>query len=198
VTALVITVVIGICSTIFASVTAPILLARRTEQMHREDMLADYQRQDRVAAEAAKVAAVTAQTAAAAHSAAIEAHQAASAISVQAAVNAGRLDVANSKLDVIHGLVNSNYSAAMQSQLDALVNSAALMREVIDLKKGGGAEPSQESVIALADTESKITDLRASIADRLAQAESIAGRAAVAVASAQDAAEAARAKAVPR
>jgi hypothetical protein len=191
VTALVITVVIGICSTIFASVTAPILLARRTEQMHREDMLADYQRQDKVAAQVA--AASTAALRAAA-----DAHQSATVIGEHTAATAVRLDDANSKLDVIHGLVNSNYSAAMQSQLDALVTSAALMREVVDLKRAGGAEPSQESVIALGDTEAKIAELRAGIADRLKQAETIAGRAAVAVASAQDAAEAARAKAVPR
>jgi hypothetical protein len=182
--AVIVTLVISVAGVIFASITAPLILAHRTERMHREDMLSDYQRQDKVAA-AAKAATEAAQMSAA-------------AIKEHTEVTVVKLDDANQKLDVIHGLVNSNMSGAMQSELDALVTSAAMMREVIDLKRAARQEPSEEAVKALHDTEAKIAKLRVAMNDRLKQAETIASRAAEAAAAATLASEAAEKKAVPR
>jgi len=203
VTALVITAVLGICSAIFASITAPLILAHRTERMHREDMLSDYQRQDKVAAaaaETARAAATQVRDVAAQAAEAASILQAAQAESIRrtdevarlaeqhAARTGAKLDDTNSKLDIIHGLVNSTLSAALQSELDALVTSLAMMNEVIDLKRGGGHEPTAEAVIALQDTEAKITELKGTLADRLKQAEAIAAHAATAAAAATEAA----------
>jgi hypothetical protein len=185
--AVVVTLVVSVAGVIFASITAPLILAHRTERMHREDMLADYQRQDKVA-EAAAAAVKAAQVSAA-------------AIRQHIAVTVVKLDNANVKLDVIHGLVNSTLSAALQSELDALTTSLAMMREVITLKQRGGQEPAAEAVIAIQDTEAKIAELKATLADRLQQAESLAGDAAAAVAArtaeTQAAADAATARQMP-
>jgi predicted metal-dependent hydrolase len=67
----------------------------------------------------------------------------------------------------------------------------------MDLKKTAGREPTKEAVIALQATEAKIAEIRATLADRLEQAETIAGRAAVKVASASDATKTAQEKAKP-
>ena len=48
--------IIVICVAIFTSVTAPLLIAHRTERMHRDDREADWARQDEVAAKAAEAA----------------------------------------------------------------------------------------------------------------------------------------------
>jgi hypothetical protein len=211
-----ITLVLGICSSIFASITAPLILARRTErmhqedmarteQLHREDLFADYQRQDKVAkaaAETARAAAAEAREVAAQAAEAARLLQAAQAETIArtdevARLTAEQADSTNGKLDVIHELVNSAFSAALASQLDALVTSLAMMREVIDLKRSAGHEPTEEAVIALQATEAKIAELRATLADRLQQAEEIAALAATAVAATETAAKAAQAKAVP-
>jgi len=207
-----ITAVIGICTAIFASITAPMILARRTErmhqedmlrteQMHREDQLADYQRQDKVAAEVRVVAAQAAEAARILQEAQSESirrtDEVARLAAEQAEATTGKLDETNGKLDVIHGLVNSAMTAALQSELDALVTSLAMMREVMDLKKGGGREPAGEAVIAFQATEAKISELRATLADRLKQAEVLAQRAHTAADKAEDAVKAAQAKAVP-
>jgi hypothetical protein len=166
--AVIVTLVISVAGVIFASITAPLILAHRTERMHREDMLSDYQRQDAVA-KAAKEASDAA-------------HKVGMAIQAHTEVTVTKLDKANVKLDVIHGLVNSTLSAALQSELDALTTSLAMMNEVVALKTHSGQEPAAEALIAIDDTEAKIAELRATLADRLQQAESIADRAALAAA----------------
>jgi len=186
------------CVAIFSSITAPLILARRTERMHREDQLADYKRQDEVAKEAKETAIAMAvqqdviiRQQKDATGAARVRDEAARRL---AATTAKSVD---DKLDVLHGLANSTLSAALESELGALETSLAMMNEVIDLKKAAGIEPTREAVIAIQSTEAKIAELRATLADRLQQAETIAGRAAVAVASAQDATKSAKGKAKP-
>jgi hypothetical protein len=208
----VVTLAVGIVTAIFASITAPLILAHRTERMHREDQLADYQRQDKVAAAAAATAkAAAAQVAGIAEQAvkAASVLQAAQAETIrrtdevarltaqQAAKAEAKLDDHSGKLDVIRGLVDGAMTAALQSELDALLTSLAMMREVMDLKKSGGHDPTPQAITALHATEAKIAELRVTIADRLRQAEAVADRAAAAAAAAGDAAETATAKAVP-
>ena len=72
----------------------------------------------------------------------------------------------NTKLDVIHTLVNSNMTAAMQSELDAITRELAMMLEVIELKKANGLEPSKKALAALDTTQSKLTELTNQLEDR--------------------------------
>jgi len=183
---------------IFSSITAPLILAHRTERMHREDQLADYQRQDEVAKEAKE----TAFAMAAQQDVIIRQQKDATEAARVRDGHAEKLAAAvaksvDDKLDVLHGLANSTLSAAIESELGALETSLAMMNEVIDLKKAAGIEPTREAIIAMQATGAKIAELRATLADRLNQAETIAGRAAVALASAADATKSAKEKAKP-
>lgn len=81
----------------------------------------------------------------------------------QDAVAARTAAVTNGKLDVIHGLVNSNLTAALSAELDAKEALLVLLRRVRVL------EPSHEIDATLDATEAKIAELRATLDDRLAQ-----------------------------
>lgn len=74
------------------------------------------------------------------------------------------------KLEVIHTLVNSNMTAAMDAELHATEREYAMMLEVIDLKKTAGVEPTRTVLDQVAATEAKIAELRATMEDRLNQA----------------------------
>lgn len=126
------TLAVSVVVAIFASITAPLILAARTERMHREDREANWARQDELAAKT------------------------------------------NGKLDVIHTLVNSQLTAAMQSELDAIVRELAMMLEVIELKKAAGFEPTPDALAALAAAQAKIAELTAALEDR-AKAQERAG-----------------------
>jgi len=76
------------------------------------------------------------------------------------------------KLEVIRVDVNSNMTAAMQGELDSAILSAALMRELIQLHRDAGREPSAETLATLKATDDKISELRAKIGDRLPPPES--------------------------
>ncbi|MGA2412710.1 MAG: hypothetical protein ABSG46_20295 [Candidatus Binataceae bacterium] len=79
----------------------------------------------------------------------------------------------NSKLDVIHALVNSNMTTAMQSELDATVRELAMMREVVALNGAAGRPPSEESLGAIDATQTKINELKAALADRAEAAQRV-------------------------
>jgi len=117
--------------------------------MHREDREAEWARQDELAARAAK---------------------AQKDLSEQAAKAARMLrdtaDETHSKLDVINTLVNGNMTAAMHSEYDAVARELAVMREIMELKKANGLEPSTAVLMAIAATETKLNELRAALEDR--------------------------------
>jgi cell division septation protein DedD len=77
----------------------------------------------------------------------------------------------NTKLDTIHTLVNSNMTAAMQSEFDATVRELAMMLEVIELKKSGGLDPSVDAKAAVEITQLKIAELKAQLEDRYKSTE---------------------------
>lgn len=146
--------VIGLVSLIVSSIIAPSIVAVLMRKLSRDEKNADaaaakairdedHERQDRVAREVREVK----ETAAVA------------------------TVVTNGKLDVIHTLVNSSMTAALQSELDAIVRELAMMNEVIALHKAAGREPSKQALAALLSTDSRITELRASLAERAKQAE---------------------------
>jgi len=167
----IIAIVVSILTAVFASITAPLILAHRTERMHREDRLADYERQDKVARAAEQTATdlIASQKKIA--------DQASEAASLLLAANervAQTAQVTNGKLDVIHTLVNSNMTAAMQSEYDATVRELAMMREVLELKEAAGREPGPEAQAAIAATEVKLAELAAALEDRAEAAIRIA------------------------
>lgn len=72
----------------------------------------------------------------------------------------------NDKLDVIHTLVNSNMTSAMQSELDATMRQLALMHEVVELRRADGQAPTSVALDAITDTEAKVAEMRAVLEDR--------------------------------
>jgi len=72
----------------------------------------------------------------------------------------------NGKLDLIHTLVNSNMTAAMQAEYDATVRLLAMMKELVAVKEAVGHKPSAVATKAIADTEDRVQELRAALNDR--------------------------------
>lgn len=161
--AVIATLVVSICVAIGASITAPLILARQAEKMRRQDREADWDRQDEVARRAANA---TATVAASQKRIADQAAKAAEALLEANAKVAATADETNGKLDVIHALVNSQMTAAMQSEYDATVRELAMMQEVIGLRRAAGHEPSQEALLAAEATQAKIAELAARLEDR--------------------------------
>lgn len=157
-------------------------------QQHREDRAAEWARQDEVAARAEQarrdLAAVqeatanrAAEAAAALMAAQKESIDAQKEVARQAAVAADLLVENNKlvaetaretgrKLDTIHTLVNSNMTAAMQAEHDAVKRELAMMREVMELRRAGGQEPGDDTIAAIGATEAKLRDLAAALAER--------------------------------
>ncbi len=135
----------------------PILMARQTAKAAAESLTAATVRADELANRVAAVA-----------------NQAAKAADLLA-VNTGKVAEAtkmtSDKLDIIHTLVNSSMTKAMQSEYDATVRELAMMHEVIALKRLGGQEPSIMAMSAIAATEEKLSELKAVLKDRLKQAQ---------------------------
>lgn len=71
-----------------------------------------------------------------------------------------------SKLDEIHTLVNSNMTAALESELSAHKASLALLEETITLKNDLGTAPSRETLKRVQDIKRKIAELEAKLRDR--------------------------------
>jgi hypothetical protein len=124
---------------VLTSVVAPVLIAWQQHRNRLEEKREDRAREDEVAAK-------------------LQASQ---------TLVSDRTDITNRKLDKIHVLVNSNMTAAMQSELDAKIETAAIMRELIELRRATDKEPSAASLKALATIDGKIAELRAQLDDRL-------------------------------
>lgn len=134
---------------IFASITAPMILAWRTQVMAREDREADWARQDKVAAEARAAAE----------------NVAAQLLSAEEHASAAE-EKTHEKLDVIHVLVNSNMDAAMQGELDAVRRELAMTREVAALTRAAGREPAVRLLGAIEAAGLRIAALEAQLAER--------------------------------
>lgn len=150
------------CSAMVSGVIGPLVLAGITGRHQRIEKQSDYARQDIVAAraEAANTILLRKQD----------------EVAKQLVESNIRRDVSAketiTKLDTIHGLVNSNLTTALQSQYEAKISELALMREVIDLKEVAGRKPSIETLAAADAIEAKIKELRATLVDRAKQAAS--------------------------
>jgi hypothetical protein len=151
---------------VFASVTAPILLALLYQRVNNQNREADYARQDEVARKAAAAAAE--QATKAGQDEAAKLLEIANSAVVQTAAET------NGKLDAIHVLVNSNMTAAMQSELDSIRRELLMMRQVLELKQAAGVPPTAEALQDITDTEHRVGDLAARLDDRHKAAMQIA------------------------
>jgi len=73
------------------------------------------------------------------------------------------------QLKVIHGLVNSQMTAALQSELDTRRHAQVLMMEVVDLKRASGHEPAEATLQESVVNGAKIAELERTIAERARQ-----------------------------
>jgi hypothetical protein len=142
---------------------SPLLMAWLTNRNRAQEKTEDYARQDAVAAKAELAARKVAEAA--------ELLLASNAQVAKAADEASK--ATNTKLDVIHTLVNSNMTAAMQAELDSRRIALALMLEVVELKKTAGSSPTAEALEAVGAAKGKIVELEAALNDRLKQSKEI-------------------------
>jgi hypothetical protein len=193
---LIVVIAASILTAIFASITAPLILIHRTERIHREDQLEQYRREDQVALRAQQAASDLMQqqerTAAAAaqlvKQVADQAAEAASKLQAAQQESIARTDevarlaaisakTADAKLDQIdlqakriHTLVNSDMTAARQSELDQTRAMVVVLTRVIQLaNRTPGAQPDPQDVQALESARLRVTDLESILADRMAQ-----------------------------
>lgn len=162
---------------ITVAVVGPFLLAwlqgrQRTADMHAEARLRaeeraeDYARQDLVAE---RLSRRNDEVAAKAQQVAIQTQTAAQLLLQNNEKVAAATKAANTKLDVIHTLVNSNMTAALQGELDASKAQLVTLRELIALRVMLGQTPDDETSAALLTLESKVGALSSNLKDRIAQ-----------------------------
>jgi hypothetical protein len=147
-----IVVAVGSAITALSASLSPIILARINNRLRTRERAEDFERQDAVTRRTEEVARI-------------------------AAVNATDT---RTQLKQIHTLVNSDMTAARQSELDQTILSLALMRRVISLIETVGQEPSTEDLATIEQTEKRIIELRAMLADRLVQMKEVEAATAVA------------------
>lgn len=131
-----------ISAIVSVSTTVQMILTSRGKRKEKEQ---DYAREDAVASRAAEAARL---------------------LAVNTEKVAETAQKTSDKLDVIHGLVNSNMTAAIQAELDATAREAAMIQEVIDLKRASGIEPAIEALAALDSARKKIAELTTGLAGR--------------------------------
>lgn len=140
----------------FTTVASPLLLAYLTGRQRQAEKKEDWRRQDEVAEAAAAAETSRAEKAAQVASDLLAANKLLTVVA----------DQTNVKLDVIHGLVNSNLTVAKQAQYDALVVQLAMMREVVDLREASGQHGTKESIQAILATEEKVKALHHELDER--------------------------------
>lgn len=75
----------------------------------------------------------------------------------------------HNQLKVIHRLVNSTLTAALQARLDANKKALALMHQIIEMNRLSGVEPSTDALADIAASEKEVEDLELNIAERTQQ-----------------------------
>ena len=143
------------------AVIGPLILTWLTGRQRAHEKKQDWERQDAVAAEAARQQKEVADQAA----------EAARLLVKQNELVAETARQTHDKLEVIRVDVNSNMTAAMQAELDATIREHAMMKEVITLKEAAGSRPTEEARVAVKATEDRIAELRAKLRDRLTSTE---------------------------
>jgi len=80
-----------------------------------------------------------------------------------------RLDGIDAQAKRIHTLVNSDMTAARQSELDQTRTTLVMMRRVVALGEAAGVSAPEEDLAAIDATVARIGELEAILADRLQQ-----------------------------
>jgi hypothetical protein len=144
------------------TVLSPLILSHMNNRARRAEKLEDWAREDRVAEKAAEAARLLLEANERVAKTARETNE-------RVARAAARTDA---KLNVIHTLVNSGLTAAIQAEYDATVRQLALMREVVELRRSSGrqsTEPSAEAVAAIEATAARVDELKVALVDRFTQ-----------------------------
>ena len=144
------TVLTALFTSVIISFIAPYFLAKQLNAARKLEKQEDWKREDDVRMQAQEAAKLL-----------LEENKKVAAAAV----------LTNGKLDIIHTLVNSNMTAAMQSELDATIRELAMMKEVIGLKEAAGHSPSPDTLGAVKFTDKKIKELQAGLSDRLRQSK---------------------------
>jgi hypothetical protein len=163
---------------IFSAVTAPLFLMWWMNRQRRKDKEQDYAREDKIREEDRERQDAIADQAAEAASLLLDSNaRVAAAAAVANARQAERGKELHHKLtkvgdtvDVVHTLVNSDKTAAMQAQLDSTERELVMMRENAELHKLLGRDPSAEALAAIKAAQVKIEELRAELTARHEQA----------------------------
>lgn len=183
---------------VFSSITAPILISARAQKqqqqenqrleiLHKQEKEEDWKRQDEVAARLAEkqVATVreTAETSAkllAAQQATIARTDEVARLAAEAnAVNSAKLDQIDAQAKQIHILVNSDMTAARQSELDQTRAMLVVLERVVALREAG-VPPAESDVVAIGRAQARISELEQILADRLEQFQKAESEAAAA------------------
>ncbi len=172
---------------LFTSITAPVLLVFLTGKQRRADderaaerrhteKVEDWARQDAVAArllEAQAASAAKAEEVARKAAEAAELLLGAQTESIVRTDEVARIAAeaqasTEARLVEIHGLVNSDMTAARQGQLDQAKMTLVTLRRVVDLGQERGIKPTDADLADIAAAEASIKDLELILADRLA------------------------------
>lgn len=140
-----------------AAMAGPLLLARQQNK-----------RQDQIAAQAAKAAELLKADNKRVADQAAEAARLLLAANERVAAQTAMADRATQgQLREIHGLVNSNLTAAMRAEYEAVVQQQVVMQELVDLRAEIGREPSEEALTAISAIKTRVAELGANLNDRL-------------------------------
>jgi len=144
-------------------------LARQVAQ-HREDRDAEWARQDQVALKAERA---TVELAASQKRIADQAETAANLAAERDAKVAGQLSRIDAQARRIHTLVNSDMTAARQSERDQAQAMITVLRKVITLAEERGLVPEESDIDALQAAEQRVVDLDRILADRMHQMRAV-------------------------
>lgn len=139
---------------VVVSVLGPTVLLRLQGKQRREDLAIQWARDDALSARAEAIGQRV-----------VQANQHTAEV-VEATASSTA-----SKLEVIHTLVNSQLTKALESERDAIRRELAMMEEVVAMKKTMGAAPSEGVLAAIAFTKAKLKDLELQLEDRARQQE---------------------------
>jgi len=126
----------------------PLLLATLNNRARRKEKKEDWARQDAVAAKAAEAASLLL------------------AANERVAKDTKAQSV---KLDVIHTLVNSNVTIVLEARLEGSRRELAGLREIVELRRAAGQEPSEIALATIISTEETIHELEVELKERQRQ-----------------------------
>lgn len=157
-----------ILGVLIAAVIGPALVSLLNARQQRASKQQDYDRLDAVADRAEKVAVAAAGRA---EAVAAQAREAATLLLAANERVAEATQIAGGKLDAIHALVNSQLTAALQSELNATRRELAVLGELAAMRAKSGGEGAPETAALVGAATARIEELEKNLADRAEQTE---------------------------